>query len=66
MNVPGLAASAEPIAVETSSELAFVYLAIISRYAAGFGWLKEGVPHSLLCCELVIPYIAAMYIPLCH
>ena len=42
----GLAARADSIAFETSEELALVYLAIISRCAAGFGWVEAGVSDS--------------------
>lgn len=39
----GLAARAASMAFETSEELALVYLAIISWWAAGFDWVKAGV-----------------------
>lgn len=34
------------MALETSSALAFVYLATTSLWEAGFGWVKGGVAQS--------------------
>ena len=42
----GLAVKADSMALETSAEVALVYLATGSRCEAGLGWVKDGVSHS--------------------